>query len=190
MFTENRLVAAVHTVTRVLAASQDVDQCLRSTLEVAVEAVGAAGGSFLLHDPVGRQLTFSHVLGGKSPNTQATVGFGLLGVSIADNEGIAGTAFQTGKSSVCNDVQKNPQHARRIDEEFQFETLRLATVPVRVPDGAVVGVMQLVNKRSGEFDAEDLTTLDIIASISALSIVLRTANAYAVVQSGSSAASL
>jgi hypothetical protein len=42
---------AVHPTARTLASNLDPDEAMRRTLEVAVEATAAEGGSILRHDP-------------------------------------------------------------------------------------------------------------------------------------------
>jgi K+-sensing histidine kinase KdpD len=165
----NRLLESVHTVTQKLSSVTTLDEALRLTLEAAVEAVDASGGSILLHDPAAKQLWFRHVMGTDEQGRATSEGFGLYGVAIGDSEGIAGQVFQTQTPQITNDASQNPQHAKRIDTEFQYETRNLVTVPIRYPGGMPLGVIQLVNKRDGDFTEEDLTVLDIVASISAMS---------------------
>lgn len=170
MSNRNRLLASVHTVTRVLSASVSPDSALRLMLEAAIQAVDASGGSILLHDEQRKQLWFSLVLGGETQGSHHAAGFGLYGVAIQDNEGIAGQVFQSQTAHIENNTGDNPQHARRIDEEFDYETRNLITVPLVYPGGQPFGVMQLVNKRDGDFTDEDLTVLDIVANISAMNV--------------------
>jgi signal transduction histidine kinase len=167
---ENRLLSSVHTVTRLLSQSVNPDGALRLMLEAAIQAVDAIGGSILLHDAEKKQLWFSLVLGGEAQGTHLAAGFGLYGVSIRDDEGIAGQVFQSLTPHIENKTSANPQHARRIDEEFDFETRSLITVPLIYPGGQPFGVMQLVNKKDGDFTDEDLIVIDIVANISALNV--------------------
>ena len=139
-------------------------------LEAAIQTVEASGGSILLHDPNTHQLWFNLVLGGEAQGAHLSAGFGLYGVAIRDDEGIAGQVFQTQTPHIENKTSENPQHAKRIDEEFEFETRNLITVPLRYPGGPCFGVMQLVNKREGDFTEEDLMVLDIVANISAMNV--------------------
>ena len=166
----NRILTSVHTVTRLLSASVSPDGALRLMLEAAIQAVDASGGSILLHDPQTKQLWFSLVLGGEAQGSHLSAGFGLYGVAIRDDEGIASHVFQSQETHIENKTSENPQHARRIDEEFDFETRNLITVPLVYPGGQPFGVMQLVNKRDGDFTDEDLTVLDIVANISAMNV--------------------
>jgi len=140
-------------------------------LEAAIQAVDASGGSILLHDATTKQLWFNLVLGGEATQgAHLAAGFGLYGVSIRDDEGIAGQVFQSQKAHIENNTSDNPQHARRIDEEFDYTTRNLITVPLVYPGDQPFGVMQLVNKKDGDFTDDDLIVLDIVANISAMNV--------------------
>lgn len=167
-----QLLAAIQSVAHMLPNMADLDAGLRKTLEVAIEAVDATGGSILFHDPVEKRLCFRHVLGGTAAGSRHAVGIALTAESIAEDEGIAGQVFTTGNPSIVNNVAGDPKHKKEIDQEFGFETERLATVPIRFPGGNTIGVLQLLNKQSGDFTAEDLIVLDIIGVICAMSIAL------------------
>ncbi len=157
---EGRIVEAVHLVTRTLSSTLDHKEGLRRTLVVAAWCVGAAGGSIWEHDPVGRKLICRHVLGNRAD--------ALIGFAIGDAEGIAGQVFQSRTARNDPHPQSDPQHARRVDECFQHETHCLLTVPLCYPGGVAVGVMQLVNKRSGCFTPDDQRVLDIVSDIAAM----------------------
>jgi signal transduction histidine kinase len=139
-------------------------------LEAAIQAADADGGSILLHDAATKQLWFSVVLGGEAQGSHLSAGFGLYGVAIRDDEGIAGQVFQSQQPHIENNTSENPQHARRIDEQFEYQTRNLITVPLIYPGGPPFGVMQIVNKREGDFTDEDLAVLDIVANISAMNV--------------------
>ena len=89
MSNENRLLQSVQTVTQLLAATVNPEEALKQTLEAAVQAVDAMGGSILLHDPQKSQLWFYHAIGVDASGTQTSVNFGLYGLAIADTEGTA-----------------------------------------------------------------------------------------------------
>src|SRR5579871_5681155 len=116
MSNENRLLASVHAVTGLLSSSVNPDSALRLMLEAAIQAVDASGGSILLHDSDAHQLWFNLVLGGEAQGSHLSAGFGLYGVAIRDDEGIAGQVFQSQTPHIENNTATNPQHAKRIDK--------------------------------------------------------------------------
>lgn len=159
MSSENRLISAVHTVARVLSTTVNLDEALKRTLQASMEAVDASGGSILIHNQRTRELVFRHVVGEKAEELQ--------GIAIPDSKGIAGQVFQTAQAQVDDDVRKNPTWGGEVDDDVV--TSNMVTVPVTYPTGERLGVIQVVNKRSGCFTDEDLTVLEIVSSISAMS---------------------
>lgn len=171
MSNENRLLSSVHSVTRLLSSSVNPDNALQLMLEAAIQAVEASGGSILLHDAARKQLWFSLVLGGEAQGaTHHASAVALFGEAIQDDEGIAGQVFQSLKPHIDNSIGDNPQHARRIDEQFEYTTRNLITVPLIYPGGQPFGVMQLLNKIEGDFTEDDLIVLDIVANISSMNV--------------------
>jgi GAF domain-containing protein len=57
-----------------------------------------------------------------------------------------------------------------VDERFGFSTRSIVSIPV-IDREKLVGVIQLLNKRQGEFDEADVAVLLILGQIAA--IVLR-----------------
>ncbi len=160
---DNRVVQAVHSITRTLSSTLDQSEGLRRTLEIAAQFVDATGGSIWQHNPDKRQLVCRHVVGEKAA--------ALVGFTMGDAEGIAGHVFQTRTAQSDTDLPTNPRHAHRVDEILQHQTQSLVTVPISYPGGVAVGVIQLVNKRGGNFTPEDLTVLDIVAGVCAMSLL-------------------
>ncbi len=159
MSNSNRLLESVHKVTSKLATAADAGDAFKIALDIAAEEIGTEGGTVYMHDAESRKLWFTHVKGG---------GLRYYGEAIAEDQGLAGQVFKSEKSNIENNVAQSKQHSKDPDEKFEYETRNLLTVPLRYPGGTTTfGVMQLVNKRSGDFTDEDLTLLEIVASIAA-----------------------
>jgi GAF domain-containing protein len=81
---------------------------------------------------------------------------GTLGcLEIAFGRGVCGTAAETGKSVVVEDVNAFPGHIT-CDGRARSEIV----VPVRGPDGALIGVLDIDSERVGTFDDEDRVALE------------------------------
>ena len=79
-------------------------------------------------------------------------------------EGIAGTVASRGETLNVPLGASDPRFAGRIDQVTGYATRSLLATPVRDPQGTVVGVLQLLNKRGGEaFGPEDARTLEGLA---------------------------
>jgi signal transduction histidine kinase len=57
-----------------------------------------------------------------------------------------------------------------VDQQIQYETRSMMSLPICYPGGVAVGVMQLVNKRHGGFSPDELTVLEIVAGVCAMSL--------------------
>jgi signal transduction histidine kinase len=158
----NRQIAAVHVISGLLSSSLDLDDRLRDILTVSLQAVGAVAGTIFLHRPADETLVFRYVVGEKAKE--------LTGQAIAVTTGLAGAVFRSGQSLITNRPQEAAEHDREVERRIGFTTESMMTVPLKYQAGRPVGVMQILNKRSGEFDANDLAVLEIIASVAAAAI--------------------
>ena len=150
-----RQLEAVHRIATELGRQTEVDSIVRRSLEVAMQAVLAEAGSILLYDPDQDKLVFRYVVGG--------AGEALVGVAIDPSEGIAGRVFREGKTAVTEDVSLDPDHIDVIPAETNYKTKNMVTCPLISTRGEVIGVMQVLNKRDGRFDANDVALLEVLA---------------------------
>ncbi len=159
----NRQIAAVHAVTQVLFTKLGIDDRIRDALRLSMDAVEATAGSIYLYRETDDSLVFEYVVG--PPNSAA-----LLGQSLPSSEGIAGHVFRTGTTVIENDARRAALHRSDIGEAVGFVTHNMVTAPLKTLDGEPVGVMQILNKRRGDFDHDDVEVLEIVAAITATAI--------------------
>jgi signal transduction histidine kinase len=150
-----RISAALSTKTR----SEDV---VRGALQVSLDVVGAGAGSIILYDEAKSKLVFRYVVGEKSA--------GLTGMEMESDQGIAGEVFSTGEAKVSHDMAKEEKHRRDVGQGIGYLTYNMVTVPLKTTEGTCIGVMQVLNKHQGEFDAEDVGVLEILAGQAAIAI--------------------
>ena len=84
-------------------------------------------------------------------------------ITLPVGEGIAGHVAKTGESILVNDVSKDPRWCSSYDEESGFRTRSMLCVPVKFL-GEILGAINIINKRTGEFTSSDLRILEIIAA--------------------------
>lgn len=92
------------------------------------------------------------------------IGRPALGVDdelrIPDDAGIAGKVLHTGQPIRVTDRSSDQASIdRRIDKQLGYHTETLICVPLRTRGGRVLGVFEVLNKKDGNFTAEDETTL-------------------------------
>lgn len=78
-----------------------------------------------------------------------------------DVEGsIVGRVIGSGQPTVESRLESKEGAHKSVQADLGFVTRNLICVPIRTVDGrAVVGAVQVLNKRDGDFSAEDLETL-------------------------------
>lgn len=161
MDSTDRLIRAVHSATRKLASSGNFNLLLKDVLAICVDAVGASTGTIYLHDPTAHRLKFQHVF----PENVA----GKLPVKdIAEDFGTAGAAFQQ-RQTMIREFPEKPDGERNAFEVATGVTVRsVVAVPLTMEDEIPIGVVQLINKVDGTFNANDAAVLDTVAAVSTM----------------------
>ena len=85
------------------------------------------------------------------------------------DKGIAGSVFKSGKAELVLDVSKDPRHYKKIDESTNFSTKSMMAVPLKTKE-KTIGVLEVLNKRKGIFDQQDLNFLVTLAPIVAMAL--------------------
>jgi serine/threonine-protein kinase len=80
--------------------------------------------------------------------------------------GLAGHVALTGETINVPDAYADPRFDRSVDRVTGFRTLNILAVPVWGQDGRTVGVIQVLNRRSGSFERHDQMLLERIAEAS------------------------
>jgi len=146
---------AVNRICAALYAKTDIDDLLTETLEISRSTTDSEAGSILLLDPEMDCLVFRQVLG---PASEC-----LLGKTVPlASSGQCATVFRTGQSEV-----RQEGFDPNYDLMSSFRTRATLTTPIRMADKKSVGVIQLLNKRSGPFDERDLELLGIVSTLTA-----------------------
>lgn len=158
MAEQTSLLDAVHQSARKLASSGNFDTILSDVLAICVDAVRANGGTIYLHDKSKCTLQFRHVL----PEEVAEK---LQLKDIPDDFGVAGQVFQTRKSIISQFEDRDEAHTGGKSLGVDTKVTSMITVPLMMESEEPIGVVQLVNKREGQFDADDAVVLDTVSAI-------------------------
>jgi putative nucleotidyltransferase with HDIG domain len=98
------------------------------------------------------------------------VGKALRHVKINTENSIAGQVAHTGKPLIVNDVSRDPNFRRNIDNITRFVTKSLICVPL-VTHNKTIGVLEVLNKLDGsDFNESDMHTLVSVATTAAMAI--------------------
>lgn len=157
-----RELEAARRICDALSQHVDIDKLVERSLRTALEVVGAEAGSVLLADPESKQLVFRHVIGVKADQ--------LRGRVMSSDLGIAGVVFKSGKPLVISDVQRDGRHFPYIDELTGYRTRDMIVAPLKRWEGEPIGVLEILNKREGRLDDDDIAMLTIVSALTATMI--------------------
>lgn len=144
-----------------LTSALTIDELLKMLMDTAAELTEAEAGSVLLLDKPSGELVFAVATG--------EGGAKLSDIRIPQDKGIAGWVAKTGKSALVHDVSTDERHIKTIDRDIGFRTKSLLAVPMTL-GGKLIGVLEAVNKRNGEFDTTDLNILSAFADLASVAI--------------------
>jgi serine/threonine protein kinase len=142
-----------------LAATFDPTETLRIILRTATSETDAERGTIFLKDPDSEDLV-SQILEGGSVNP----------IRLPAGTGIAGTAARTGQVVNSADAYRDPRFDKRTDESSGFKTVSILAAPMRTPQGEIVGVVEILNKRRRNFTREDEEFLAEVGTHAALAV--------------------
>ncbi len=124
------------------------EPALRAVAEAAADFIRVTAASVALHDPATGRLVFRTAAGPQ--------GGGVIGLSIAAHEGIAGYVFSTGQPLAVADVAVDPRFERTTAVRTGYVPRSLLAVPL-VERTGTIGVLELLDRRDGmPFDLTDV----------------------------------
>ncbi|MGJ8644949.1 MAG: GAF domain-containing protein [Luteolibacter sp.] len=140
-------------VTQRVATIETLDELLTTLVEIVSSEMDAERGTLFLNDPASNEL-YSRVAQGTFNRE----------IRLANNDGIAGSVFQSGIGEIISDVYADPRFNREVDEQTGYVTKNILAAPVITAKGEVIGVVEALNKRSESFTQDDLALLEAIAT--------------------------
>ena len=157
-----RELEAARCICQALFQHIDVDALVEQALRTALDVIGAEAGSVLLADQGSNRLVFRYVIGGKAE--------ALHGMAIPWEKGIAGAVFHSGEPVVSSDVTQDARHFAEIDAHTSYKTRDMIALPLKRWGGEPIGVLEVLNKREGQLNQDDVAILTIISALSAETI--------------------
>ncbi|HEY5642002.1 MAG TPA: SpoIIE family protein phosphatase [Woeseiaceae bacterium] len=129
-------------VTRKLAAPFDLDTMLSEVVDASREILGADRGTVFLYDQAHDELV-------------VRVATGLDHIRIPADRGIVGECAQTRQLINVPDCYADPRFNRAIDKQTGYRSRCMLTIPLIGYEDSLIGVLQILNKYGGTFDARD-----------------------------------
>ena len=141
------------TITHQVDSAENLEELLATLVKMVSHETNAERGTLFLNDPATQEL-YSRVAQGALSRE----------IRMLNTTGIAGAVFQSGRGEIIPDAYADPRFNRAIDEMTGFTTKSILCAPVKTARGDVIGVAQTLNKRAGEFSAEDLALVEDMAT--------------------------
>ncbi len=145
---------------RLLSSQLELPELLRTVLSLASKVVGAETASLLLLDERSQELYFDVALG---------LGEAAGRVRLKLGQGVAGCVARDRVAAVINDVRRDARWSSQMDAQSGFNTRSILAVPM-IFRGRLAGVLEAINKRSGQFSQADRSTFEAFASQAAVAI--------------------
>ncbi len=149
-------------ISRVLNSATNLDRLLTYIIKEAAELTKTEAASILLLDPHSRQLYFVASSNEITPQ--------MAGTPVPIDGSIAGAVLQTNKPLFIPDVSADPRWNQKVDDTIDFKTKEILGVPMRNVERQPIGVLEAINKISGEFSRQDAETLTILADLAGVAI--------------------
>lgn len=146
-------------VARSLTAEKDPDNLLGLIMQKSTEAMNAERSSLFLYDSV-RDILYTHItMGKKKESIKVPMGVGVVGKAAVER-----------KIVNVPDVSKEPSFNPEVDRKTGFVTRNLLTSPLISHENKLMGVIQVLNKRSGSFSSYDEELVEAFSRLAAVSL--------------------
>ena len=144
-------------ISRNLAINQDLQSLLKQIENAAINIINCERATVFVYDNKKHEL-FSYVHHRKDS------------LRISANQGIVGACFKTGVICNIKDAYSDPRFNRKIDQITGFKTRSILAYPMYGLNQSILGVLEVLNKTSGIFDAWDETLIKTLAAQSGVVI--------------------
>ncbi|MEJ2747103.1 MAG: HAMP domain-containing sensor histidine kinase [Anaerolineae bacterium] len=149
-------------ISRVLNSANNLDQLLTYIIREAATLTNTEAASNLLLDPHTHDLYIVASSNEVSPQ--------MANTPVPLNGSIAGAIIRANKPMFIPDVSKDSRWNKKVDRAIDFHTQAILGVPMRDVDRQPVGVLEAINKNSGEFTRQDAEMLTILADIAGVAV--------------------
>lgn len=142
-----------------LASERDGERLLRMIIEETTAVMDAERSSLFLIDREKNEMWAKIAQGAEVHEIRFPLGLG-----------IAGTVGETGAAVNIPDAYRDSRFNPEFDKKTGFRTRSILCVPMKNLHGEILGVIQVLNKHDGSFDAGDETLLTALAAQAAVTI--------------------
>src|SRR5687768_17082894 len=144
---------------KLINSSIEANSLFESILAVARQELGVERGTLYFVDEAKGEIW-----------SKIADGMQVKEIRLPIGKGIAGTVARDGEPVIIYDAYSDERFDPSQDQRTGFRTRSMLCVPIRNRQQRIVGVLQLLNKRSGAFGANDLEFLAAISEHMAIAM--------------------
>lgn len=143
-------LATLNDISSAVTSSLDTKEIYHLVVQKLNEYFRVEAGSLLMRHENTGELEFVMTLEGGEEK--------LAGVIIPRGQGVVGYVAENQRYAIVSDPQHDPRFYSKISEKTGYTTRSILCVPMNVK-GRTIGVIELLNKRDGDFTEEDAERL-------------------------------
>lgn len=136
-----------------------IDEVLKNIVEVATDLTSAERGTLYLVDREKGELWSLIAMGSERKEIRVKLG-----------EGLSGFVAKTGEILNIKDARRDPRWRSDFDKTSGFVTKTALNFPIKNKKEEIIGVLQLLNSRNGEFSQIDEELLNAMSIHAALAL--------------------
>jgi signal transduction histidine kinase len=162
--TDQALTASFHRlleISRDLASTLDLNELLYRIVHAAADLCDAEAASILLYDQNRKELHFEVATNMDNPL--------MRGISVPVDSSLAGWIVTNRQPVLIPDVEKDDRHFGQVGASVNIKIKTLLGVPLIRKD-KVIGALEAINKRTGEFSIQDQDLLSALGAQAAIAI--------------------
>ena len=148
-------------ISQTITSTLDLAETLTIITDNAIRLLDAAAASVILQDQVKSDL-WVHAASGGVPES-------VRGIRLAAGQGIVGWVITQGKPALVPDVSQDSRFFSQVDQETGFVTRSVICVPLKT-EQQTIGAIEVMNKKEGVFNYEDLRLLSLLATPATIAI--------------------
>jgi len=156
---ERRKFQSIQQIARAVGSTLDIDDLLHLIVGKITDLMDADRSTLFLLDEESGQLWSKVAQGQDRREIRINVG-----------EGIAGWVAKTGQSINIKDAYKDPRFNSEVDRRTGYRTRSMVCQAIRNHRRKIIGVVQVLNKKSGYFTVDDEQLLAALGAQAAVSI--------------------
>lgn len=156
---ENKKLSVLFEISKSLNANRNLDELLDQIVILSADAINAERATLFLVDRANKQLW-----------SRSGIGLETKEIRIPIESGIAGEVATSGETQLIDDPYSHPKFNKKVDLQTGFVTRNILCLAIKNLHGDIIGVFQILNKKSGTFNEEDAMFLAAMAASTGIAI--------------------